>query len=282
MSAFDAINHAFSVVATGGFSTKNLSIGAFHSIPIDIVTMIFMVLSSMHFGYLYLSVVSHSIKPLKNPVTKFYLSCIIVFSLALSLYLKFDGVYDNWGEALLYGSFHLISVSSATGYGLADNSSWPFAATVIILFMMIQCGCAGSTTGGVKCDRTLVLFKALGRQIRSSMHPSAVREVKFGNRVMRDELVYQSVLYITLYFIIILLSSGVCILNGVDSENAFISSVASLGNIGPALGRCGTLGSYDSMNVISKLTLVADMFLGRVEIYPIIAAFSLMFSFKKK
>jgi trk system potassium uptake protein len=282
MSAFDAINHAFSVVATGGFSTKNMSLASFHSVSVNIVSMVFMVLSSMHFGYIYLSVVNHSVKPLKNPVTKLYLMCLLVFSLVLSFYFKMSGIYTGWGDAFMNGSFHVISLASTTGYAIADNANWPFAATVLVLFMMIQCGCSGSTAGGVKCDRTLVLFKAMGRQIRSSVHPSTVREIKFGNRVMRDEMVSQSVMYVTLYFIIILISSAVCILSGVDSENSFVASVASLGNIGPALGRYGTLGNYDSMNVIAKFMLIVDMFLGRVEIYPILAAFSLMFTFKRK
>ena len=282
MSAFDAINHAFSVVATGGFSTRNMSLASFNSVSINIVSMVFMVLSSMHFGYIYLSFVNHSFKPLKNPVTKLYLMCLLVFSLILSFYFKISGVYTGWGDAFMNGSFHVISLASTTGYAIADNANWPFAATVLVLFMMIQCGCSGSTAGGVKCDRTLVLFKAMGRQIRSSVHPSTVREIKFGNRVMRDEMVSQSVMYVTIYFIVILISSSVCILSGVDSENSFVSSVSALGNIGPALGRYGTLGNYDSMNVIAKFMLIVDMFLGRVEIYPILAAFSLMFTFKRK
>jgi trk system potassium uptake protein TrkH len=215
-------------------------------------------------------------------VTKLYLMCLLVFSLILSFYFKVSGVYTGWGDALINGSFHVVSVASTTGIAIADNANWPFAATVIVLFMMIQCGCSGSTAGGVKCDRTLVLFKAMGRQIRSSVHPSTVREIKFGNRVMRDEMVSQSVMYVTIYFIVILISSSVCILSGVDSENSFVSSVSALGNIGPALGRYGTLGNYDSMNVIAKFMLIVDMFLGRVEIYPILAAFSLMFTFKRK
>lgn len=282
MSAFDAINHAFSVVATGGFSTKNLSLASFHSVSVNIVSMVFMVLGSMHFGYIYLSVVNHSVKPLNNPVTKLYILSMLVFCLILSFYFKITGIYTGWGDAIMNGSFHVISLSSTTGFAIADNVTWPFAVTAIITFMMIQCGCSGSTAGGVKCDRTLVLFKALGRQIRTAIHPSTVKEIKFGNRVMKDEMVSQSVLYITLYLIIIFISSGVCILNGLDSENSFVSSVSCLGNIGPALGRYGNLGNYDSMNVISKFTLVVDMFLGRVEIYPILAAFSLMFTFKRK
>ncbi|MCI1639978.1 MAG: TrkH family potassium uptake protein [Bacteroidales bacterium] len=282
MSVFDAVNHAFSVVATGGFSTKNMSIAYFHSIPIDIVTMVFMVLSSIHFGFLFLAIVTRSLKPLDNPIIKYYLFCLAAVSIVVSIMLHVSGTYSGWAHSFLSGSFQVISMASATGFAITDNSSWPLYISAVILFVMIQGGCAGSTCGGVKCDRTFVLFKALGRQIRSAVHPNVVREVKIGNNILRDDAVSKTVLYIALYFILIFISSGICLLSGVDADNSVVATVSALETAGPAVGRMGFLGNYNSISVVAKLTLIIDMFLGRVEIYPVFAAMSLIFSRRKR
>ena len=280
MSFFDAINHSFSVVATGGFSTKNLSISQFHSVPIDIVTIIFMVLASIHFGLIFMAVVTHSFKPLNNPVIKYYLASLIVVAAIMSVILKSTGNADTWGTSILYSFFQTASMSSTTGYALADNSRWPLYVSFPLLLIMIQCGCAGSTAGGVKCDRTVVLFKAIGRQIRTVIHPNSVREIKLGNHVIKDDLVYQSALYISLYMIIMVVSAGLLLLGGVEPDNALVVSISSLGNVGPGVTSLGTMGSYVGLSVFAKFVMTLEMFLGRVEIYPILAAISLMFNMK--
>ena len=139
------------------------------------------------------------------------------------------------------------------------------------------CGCAGSTSGGLKADRVMVLFKAVRMQIVKTLYPSSVFEVKFGNRMLRDEEVYPQILYIALFFLLIGSSSVLCILFGDPHQHALLGSVASLTNVGPSLGSIGSFGNYNAEPNALKLIFTFDMFLGRVEIYPVFAVFASLF-----
>lgn len=282
MSAFDAINHAFSVCATGGFSTKGLSIAAFDSRLIEGLTMLFMFVASLHFGLVFLSFANRSLRPLNNPVIKFYLSVLVISIVALSFSLKFNGSEATWGSAVWSSMFHILSTSSTTGFAIADNSSWSLNSSIIIMAVGVMCACAGSTTGAIKADRVLVLFKAIGRQVSQILHPSAVNEVRMGRRIIRESEVNNQLLYIALYCLALLLSVILSLAFGVDNANSFAASVASMGNLGPALGDLGTMGSYNSVPTAAKLLYTFDMFLGRVEIYPVLAVVAMVFSRDRK
>ena len=169
MSFFDAINHAFSIAATGGFSTRNLSIGYFQSDLINFIAMIFMTVSAMHFGLIYAVFVTRSFKPMKNPVVVFYLSSIVVMSLVVAVNLMTEGGYTSWGKAMLDSSFNIVSYMTTTGFAICDNSTWPVLAGIVLMLAAVQCGCSGSTTGGLKVDRVLIVFKAFERIIRMSI-----------------------------------------------------------------------------------------------------------------
>lgn len=281
MSVFDAINHAFSVVATGGFSTKNNSIASFNSTPIAIITIIFMLLSSIHFGLIFILIATRSIRVLNNAVLKFYLGGIVVVSVIIVMYLRLQGLEQTWSDAAMAGVFQTVSLASTTGFAIADNATWPLFPNALILLLTITCGCAGSTTGGVKADRVLILIKSFGRQVRKVISPSAVSEIRVDKRVVRDELEHQAVLFIALYLLILLISALCCLFVGVDDENAFSACLSSLANAGPSLGKLGNLGNYGSVSTAGKIILTIDMFLGRLEIYPILAVISMMFTRKK-
>ena len=173
MPFFDAINHAFSIAATGGFSTRNLSIGYFQSDLINLVTMVLMVVSAMHFGLIYAVFATRTLKPMKNPVVIYYLSSIAVMSLIVTISLLSEGGYTSWGKALLDSSFTVVSYMTTTGFAICDNAVWPVLAGMILILAGIQCGCSGSTTGGLKVDRVLVVFKAFGNEIRRKKHPQS-------------------------------------------------------------------------------------------------------------
>lgn len=277
MTPFDAICHAFSVCATGGFSTKDLSIAAFGSPLIELITMLFMVLASIHFGLVFLSFATRSLKPLRNPVLEFYILALLLFSVLTGLGLKFSGTYPELGRALWVGTFQTVSTASTTGFAIADNASWPMAVNILMMFMAVMCGCAGSTTGGVKADRILVLFRAIGRQIRSTLHPSGVSEVKLGTRVLRDSEVAPHILYIAMYCFILAVSVLLSMSFGVNPHSSFAASVSSLGNVGPAICELGSLGNFGAIPDAAKAVFTVDMFLGRIEIYPILAVVAMIF-----
>lgn len=282
MNVFDAICHAFSVSASGGFSTKNFSIASFNSPVIEAVTLVFMLASSLHFGLLYLSVISKSFRPLNNPVLKFYVSVLIVVTFCVGLSLKFNGVEESFGSALWKGAFQTVSAASTTGFAITDNASWPLLPSAFLMFTAVMCGCAGSTTGGVKADRLLVLFKTMGRQIGRILHPSSVNEVRLGSRLLRDEEVAPHILYLSIYNLLLAFSVLVAMSTGMGGIDSLVGSVVSLGNVGPAIGDMGYMGSYNAIPAVTKLLYTFDMFLGRVEIYPVLAVVAMIFDTKRR
>ena len=277
MGPFDAICHAFSVCATGGFSSRNLSIGFFQSPLISILTILFMFLASVHFGLIFMTLATRSLRPLNNPVLKFFTGMVIIASVLSGISLKLQGIDETWGKSFLDATFHVVSYTSTSGLAISDNSNWPMLPCFILFVLSFICGCAGSTTCGLKSDRVLVLIKAARMQIVKSLYPSSVFEVKFGNRVLRDEDVYPQILYIALFFLIVGLSSILCILFGDPNQHALLGSVASLTNVGPSLGTIGSYGNYNAEPNALKLIFTFDMFLGRVEIYPVFAVFASIF-----
>lgn len=277
MQPLDAVCQAFSVSATGGFSTKNASILGFHSTLIEGLTMVFMLLSSLHFGLLFLAVVNRSLKPLNNPVLKFYLITVFSVSIITGLSLKFSGTIPTLSRALWCGAFQTISTVTTTGFAIADNSVFPMWTNILLLAMAVMCGCAGSTSGGVKADRVFILFKTIGRQIGKTLHPNLVNEVKVGPRVLHEEEVTQYLLYIAFYTVMLVVSIVVALCLGVGAESAFSGSLASLSNVGPAIGDIGSMGNYSALSNSAKFLFAFDMFLGRVELYPIVAVVAMIF-----
>ena len=280
MDPFDAINHAMSVTATGGFSTKNLSIGAFDSVAIDLITMFFMLLSSIHFGMVFVAIVSRSFKPFKNEIFRFYILSLLIVSFIVSVSLKVHGVEQAWGGAFLSGSFHVLSYASTSGFGIADNGVWPVLPSALLIFVGIWCGMAGSTTGGIKSDRALLLCKEVYYRLKTVLHPASVSEVRINRHVVRQEDIAPHILYIALYMMLIVLSLAVNLMINPDSTNAIAATFTSLSNVGPSIGELGTGGNFGGEPTGAKLIYTLDMFLGRVEIYPVLAV--LMMIFRRK
>ena len=282
MSGFDAICQAFSVSATGGFSTRNLSIAAFNSHAVEFVTIVFMLLSSIHFGLIFLTFATRSLKPLKNPVLKFYLIALAVISVSAGISLRFGNQGYTLGQSLWYGLFQTVSIASTTGFALADNASWPMLTNIIVMIAAVMCGCAGSTVGGIKADRAIVMFKAIGCRISKNLHPSSINEVRLGNRILTDEEVYPHILYVVLYFILLAFSVLLSMAFGVNDHSAFAASVSTLGNVGQAIRELGGMGNYDAIPSAAKFLYTFNMFLGRIEIYPFLAVVAMIFDSKRR
>ncbi len=277
MPFFDALNHAFSIAATGGFSTKNLSIGAYGSDTINLIVLFFMAVCALHFGLLYAVVITRSLKPLKNTVVRYYFGSIAVMSVIIIFSLMTGGGYESFWRALMDSSFTVVSYMSTCGFGICDNSVWPWLAGIVLLFASFQCGCAGSTTGGVKVDRIVISFKAIINEINKRLHPTSVVETRMSGHHLANSAVSAVLMYIVVYMIVIFLSILAVMLCGSDSTSAISGVIASVGSVGPGLGELGCLDNYSAQPVAAKLIFTFDMFLGRVEIYPILVAFSLIF-----
>lgn len=276
MSLFDAVNHSFSIAATGGFSTRNMSIGYYQSDLINLIVIFFMAVCAMHFGLIYAVFATGSLKPMKNSVVGYYFGSITVCSLIVMFVLMIQGGYDSWGRAAVDSAFTVVSYMSTAGFGICDNSTWPWFAGLVLLYVSLQCGCSGSTTGGIKVDRILIAFKGIGNEIKRRLHPSAVYQVRMSGQHLSDSSVHAVMMYIVTYVIVILVSIIVVMICGSDVVEAVSGVVASVGSVGPGLGELGCMDNYSAQPAMSKFVFALDMFMGRLEIFPVLIVISML------
>lgn len=273
MDWFDAINHAFSIAATGGFSTRNESILAFDSLWIEMVITLFMFLASVHFGLLYTSVVNRSLKFFKSPVIRFYLCSLLITGVIIAFDIKISGNVDNIFTAFRQSIFQVVSMASTTGFATADTAIWPNLSILILMYLSIQCACSGSTTGGLKIDRLLIFINSFKAQLKKTVHPNAVVPVRVGNHAIEPELVSTVNIFIILYVAMILVGAIVFSVFGVSFIDAFSASISHMGNVGPAFGSVGSLDNYSHFPAMAKFLSTLQMLLGRLEIYTLLVIF---------
>lgn len=277
MSVFDAINHAFSIAATGGFSTRNLSIAAYNSELINYIVLFFMIICAMHFGLLYSVLITGSLRPLNNPVVKYYFGSIIVCSAVATVALMTQGGYTSWGKAAMDSTFTVASYMSTTGFAICDNAMWPWLAGIMLILVSFHCGCSGSTSGGFKIDRIVITLKAIGHELKRKLHPTAVSPIRMSGQNLSDTSVGAVVMFIVLYVFIIFVSMLLVMTTGSDAGTAFSGVVASVGSVGPGIGDLGCMDNYSAQPAMAKLIYTFDMFLGRVEIFPVLIVLSMIF-----
>jgi len=266
---FDSITHSFATIATGGFSPKNLSIAYYKSALVEIVIMIFMILSGIHFGLLFIAV-SESIYDIwKSSIVRYYLLALMIGTTVTTLNVH-GNQFHNWIEALRYSAFQIISLGTSTGFATADTSIWPSFAQLVMIFFTLQCACAGSTSGGIKVDRILILWRAITKRIKKLQHPTAVIAVKIDNVAIDDDVVEAGILYIPLYLGVVFISTVLLTALGVDSLSAFSATAATMGNVGPGFGTVGSMGNFSQIPEVGKWLLTATMLLGRLEIFGLI------------
>jgi trk system potassium uptake protein TrkH len=273
MNLFDAITHSFATIATGGFSPKNASIAFYQSPVIESIIMIFMIFSGVHFALLF-SVTTGNFKDIwRSTIVRYYLLAMLA-GIVLST-INVHGVgYDSWIDSFRYTAFNIISVGTSTGFATTNTAIWPPLSQLLLIFFALQCACAGSTSGGIKTDRVVMLGKAFLRHLKELMHPNAIIPVRIENKAVKDELINKSVLYVATYLIIVFISTLLLSLNGVDLLSAFSGSVASMGNVGPGLGTVGSTGNFGHLSVFSKYVLSLTMLIGRLEIYAFFIFFT--------
>lgn len=270
MNLFDSLVHTFGTVGTGGFGIKGNSIGYYNSSYINMVIGFFMMFSGVNFSLYYLAYQGRWRDALKDEELRLYLKIIIIATIAIAINL-FMTNYGGIKKALEDAFFQVSSIITTTGYSTADFDLWPnFSRSIIVLLMFIG-GCAGSTAGGIKIIRHLVLFKTVRREIVKLFHPRAIRPIKVNGKAMAEETVQGINAFMALYFLIFGISVVLITLEGLDLVSAFTSIATTFGNVGPGLNLVGPANNFSDFSLISKLYLSVLMLLGRLELWTIIA-----------
>ena len=273
MNWFDSVNHAFSTIATGGFSTKNLSIAYFDNIWIEIVITVFMAVSGFHFGLIFATMTGKGNNIFKSEVSRYYVLVLLVSGIIIAVDLWSADIYSSFGSALRYGLFQIVAVASTTGFATADSSVWTPLAILVLMFGTLQCACAGSTAGGMKCDRVLLSFKSIKSQILQRMHPNAIIRIRMNGVIQDDNVVNAAVRFIQFYFILIVLGTFIVCAYGIDIITSFGLIATSIGNVGPGFGELGSMDNYSMLQDPIKLVCTIFMLLGRLEIFGFLQIF---------
>ncbi len=273
MDWFDSVNHAFATLATGGFSTKNASIEAFDSVYIDIVITFFMFLAGINFALHFRLLRGDTKSFFENREVRFFtlviLGCTFLVSLSLFIFNNF-----SVGEALRYGSFQVVSIVTTTGFGTSDYELWYPLGAFALFLLFFTGGCAGSTGGGIKMIRWLIIIRNTLREIKQIIHPKAILPIRIGDKIV-DPNIQRTVLSFFIFYILIF-GIGTLIITGFgfDLLSATGASIACLGNIGPGWGEFGPTDNYAKVPYLGKWVLIMMMMIGRLEVFTVLLIFT--------
>jgi trk system potassium uptake protein TrkH len=273
MDWFDAVNHAFATLATGGFSTKNASIAAFDSVYVDVIITLFMFLAGINFAMHYRLLRGDAKSFLNNRETRFYtlITAIGIVVISSSLWLFND---YSIGNALRYGSFQVVSIITTTGFGTDNYEVW-YSFTAFFLFVLFFAGgCAGSTGGGPKMIRWMIVIRNSYREMRQILHPKAILPIRIGNKTVNSDTQRTVLSFFILYIFMFVLGALVMAVMGYGFESAIGASIACLGNIGPGWGEFGPTDNFAQIPYIGKWILILLMMIGRLEVFTVLIIFT--------
>lgn len=276
MSLFDAICHAFSTVAIGGFSTHDESLGYFNSASIEAVAMLFMLIASANFSLHFVAWRRKSIAPyLADSEYRFFLMVLAAAASVLLLSLVLQHIYANPVDSIRYGLFHLVSIVTTTGFTSTGFAWWPGALPILLILLSFMGGCAGSTAGGMKVMRIQLMYKQGRKEIVRLVHPNAVLSLKLGGQVISDSVVSTVTAFFSMYILSFALTGFALTAVGLDWVTAFSAAAACLNNLGPGLA--GVAENYASINDAAKWILSFAMLLGRLELFTLLVLFTATF-----
>lgn len=276
MKLFDAVGHAFSTVAIGGFSTHDDSLAYWNNPTLEIVASIFMMIAGINFALHFTAWRRASAQPyFLDPELKVYVSLIFAFAILASFTLFFTGTYDSIATSFRYGSFQVISAMTTTGFTTASFYQWPGFLPVLLICIAFIGGCAGSTAGGMKVYRIILLYRQSIREIHRLIHPHAVIQIKIGGYKTSDTVISAVWGFFFLYIANFAVMTMLLTATGLDAETAYSAVGACLTNLGPGLGAAGP--NYASLNDTAKVILSIAMLLGRLEIYTLLVILSPVF-----
>ncbi len=269
MDLFDSLCHTFGTMATGGFSTKNTSIASYSSVYFDVVFIIFMLIAGVNFALNYYLLRGKPLFMLKDQEFRFF---ILLFILATALCtVSVWGVnYASLGQALRYSAFQVASIFTTTGYATADYELWPPLARITLILLMFVGGCAGSTSGGIKCMRIFLLIRLAYQELFRLIHPRAITSIKLSKKNVPPEVLSSIVGFFMLFLGLFMLCAFLLAAMGLDLATSFSAVLATMGNIGPGFGAVGPAENYAHIPLSGKWILVFCMLLGRLEIYTLI------------
>jgi len=273
LNLHEALCQTFGTMATGGFSTRSASIAGFHSLFVEAVVVVFMLLAGMNFSLHLHSLRGKPSAYWKSEEFRFYLGIISVFAVLLTINNLVGGAYRA-SEAARYSVFQTVSITTTTGFSTADFGGWSSSAQLILLFLMFVGGCAGSTGGSVKVLRVVILLKQGMAELKKLLHPRAVIPVRIDGRTVPPGVVVNILGFLLLYIGLLVLSTLAMTFMGLDLITAFSSVAASIGNIGPGLGGVGPAANYQAIPLAGKWLLSFCMLAGRLEIYTVLVLFT--------
>ena len=269
---FDSINHAMATAGTGGFSVKQLSIGYYDSVYIDIVTSIFMLLFGVNFSVYFLLLVRKFKAALTDSEFLGYFG--IALGAAVLIALDIIDEYGGFWNAFRYSLFQVSSLMTTTGFATADFTLWPaFSKSILIIVMLIGAS-AGSTGGGLKVSRVIIFFKCAAAELGRMLNPRRTVSIRVNGKAIATSTVHNTLVFISLYFPLTFVITALVSLDGYDFETTFASVVSCMSNVGPGLGPAGPMGSFDIYSDLSKVLLSFAMLAGRLEIFPMLLLFS--------
>ena len=272
LTFFNAICHSMTTIATGGFSTFNNSILGFQSDIVSWTIIVFMFLGAINFSLHFLLIAKKSFEYFNDSEFKFYVSFILVFFILT--FINVASIYGYTFKNITASLFNTVTFMTTTGYTLYDYETWPSLSKLIVFFMFFIGGMAGSTTGGIKLIRTILVIKYIKAEISRILHPRGLHHVKIGKNVIDDDIVRSTLGFYLFYILIFGLCSLAISMHGLDMISSLAISASSIGNIGPGLGIIGPSGNWSLLNDSTKYLSTFCMLLGRLEIFTIIVLFS--------
>ncbi len=276
MPLFDAVTISFATAGTGGLAVTNNSIAAYDSYYLQNVITVFTLLFSINFNIYYLLLMKEFRAIYKDTELKVFLGLVGVSILAIAVNIWQTGqeLCGTFLQALHHSAFQVVTIVSTTGFSTTDFNQWPMFSKMILMILMFIGACAGSTGGGMKISRVIILVKSIFSEIKTLIHPNSVRPVRVGDKILRPEIVHSVNSYLAAYIAILAVSTLLLSLENFSFETTFSAVVACFNNIGPGFDMVGATGNYSAFTNFGKLVLCADMLLGRLEIFPILILFS--------
>ncbi len=271
LDLFDALIHSFGTTATGGFSNYDASIGHFGSLYVEVVVTVFMFLSALSFALHYRVAFGGELSALRQSTeAKAFLFFTLSATALVTVDLLWENAYDDLWTALRYASFQVVSIVTTTGYTTADFDTWPVFSRFVLVVLMFVGGCAGSTAGGVKVVRVLVVVKNARRELKRLIFPTMVRPITLGKKIVPEEALRGILGYFLLYFMLFVASGAIVSLHGTDLVTGMTAVASAMNSIGPGLGAVGATCNFAHFQPLAKLVLSFDMLIGRLEIYTVL------------
>jgi len=273
MSLFDALTHTFACMACGGFSTYNAGIEAFNSPLIEFILTFFMFAAGANFALYYRAIFIDKNFLLKDEEFRTYTFILLGFSGLLTLVLYKDMEFSLF-NSFRYAIFQITSIMTATGFASTDFNLWTDSAKILVFAVMYIGGCAGSTGGGPKVVRFLLVLKYARRELFKVIHPRLIRPIKFNNKAVPDEVLQSILSFIVIYILVFIFSAMLLTLLGVDMISSATASIATLGNIGPGFNVVGPMANFAALPPLGKIILINNMWVGRLEVYTVLVLFT--------